>query len=134
MILLKSDTVRRGLVGKIISRFEAKGWQIIAMKQLRASRDQAEAQYAELADREVYPELVAFICSGPLVVMCMEGNDIIRLSRHMIGHYKLGKAAPGTIRGDFATSEIENLIHGSDNLEAAEQELQIWFTDCEFNT
>ena len=129
LVLLKPDAVRRGLVGEVLSRFEAKGLVIVAMEHRTIDADQADRHYAEHVDRDFYPPLRDFVTSGPLVALVLEGDEAIEVVRAINGATDGRKAAPGTIRGDLSLSNRENLVHGSDSAESAERELAIWFPD-----
>ncbi len=125
--MVKPDGVERRLVGEIIRRFEDKGWTLRQMKMLTPTRETAEAHYAVHRGKPFFEGVVGFIASGPVVAMVWEGNDIVSLSRKVMGATKPADAAPGTLRGDFANSVEQNLIHGSDSPENAQQEIALWF-------
>ena len=127
LVLLKPDAVRRGLVGEILSRFEAKGLTIVALEQRQIDTDLADAHYAEHVERDFYPPLREFVTSGPLVAMVLEGDEAIEVVRALNGATDGRKAAPGTIRGDLSLSNRENLVHGSDSAESAKREIALWF-------
>jgi len=127
LVLLKPDAVRRGLVGELVGRFEAKGLTIVAMDLRRITAEQADAHYAEHVDRDFYPPLRDFVTSGPLVAMVLEGDEAIEVVRAINGATDGRKAAPGTIRGDLSLSNRENLVHGSDSVESAAREIDLWF-------
>jgi nucleoside-diphosphate kinase len=129
LVLLKPDTVRRGLVGEILRRFEAKGLTIEAMDLRSIDGEQADQHYAEHVERDFYPPLRAFITSGPLVALVLSGDEAIEVVRGLLGTTDGRKAAPGTIRGDFSLSNRENLTHGSDSPESADREIKLWFPD-----
>ena len=129
LVLLKPDAVRRGLVGNILSRFEAKGLTIVALEHHQIDVEQADAHYAEHVDRDFYPPLRAFVTSGPLVALVLEGEEAIEVVRAINGATDGRKAAPGTIRGDLSLSNRENLVHGSDSSESATREIALWFPD-----
>ncbi len=129
LVLLKPDTVRRGLVGQVTSRFEAKGLSIVRMELRTIDGELADQHYAEHVERDFYPPLRDFVTSGPLVAMVLEGDEAIAVVRSIAGATDGRKAAPGTIRGDLSLSNRENLVHGSDSAESAERELAIWFPD-----
>ncbi|MGI8888815.1 MAG: nucleoside-diphosphate kinase [Nocardioidaceae bacterium] len=131
LLLLKPDAVRRGLVGNILSRFEAKGLTVVAMEQRRISADQADQHYAEHVERDFYPPLRAFVTSGPLVAAVLEGDESVDVVRAINGATDGRKAASGTIRGDLSLSNRENLVHGSDSPKSAEREIKLWFPDLE---
>lgn len=126
-VLLKPDAVRRGLVGAILARFEAKGLTIVAMDQRQVDGKLADQHYAEHVDRDFYPPLRTFITSGPSVALVLEGDEAIETVRLLNGATDGRKAAPGTIRGDFSLSNRENLVHGSDSSHSAEREIALWF-------
>jgi nucleoside-diphosphate kinase len=127
LVLLKPDTVRRGLVGEVLSRFEAKGLTIVAMEHRTIDGAKADEHYAEHVERDFYPPLRAFVTSGPLVALVLEGDEAIDVARAINGATDGRQAAPGTIRGDLSLSNRENLVHGSDSPESAEREIKIWF-------
>jgi len=129
LVLLKPDAVRRGLVGNVISRFEAKGLSIVAMDIRSIDESKADEHYAEHVERDFYPPLRAFVTSGPLVAMVLEGDEAVSVVRAICGVTDGRKAAPGTIRGDLSLSNRENLVHGSDSPESAEREIKIWFPE-----
>jgi nucleoside-diphosphate kinase len=126
-LMVKPDGVQRRLVGEIIRRFENKGFTLAELKMLTPSRAQAEAHYAVHRGKPFFDGVVGFISSGPVVAMVWEGDAVVALSRKMMGATKPADSTPGTIRGDFANSIEQNLIHGSDSPENAEQEIGIWF-------
>jgi nucleoside-diphosphate kinase len=127
LVLLKPDTVRRGLVGEVLSRFEAKGLTIVALEHRTIDGALADQHYAEHVERDFYPPLRTFVTSGPLVALVLEGDEAIDVVRAVNGATDGRKAAPGTIRGDLSLSNRENLVHGSDSVESAEREIAIWF-------
>ncbi|MFW6776168.1 nucleoside-diphosphate kinase [Nocardioides sp. CPCC 205120] len=127
LVLLKPDAVRRGLVGEILSRFEAKGLAIVALELRTIDAEQADAHYAEHVERDFYPPLRTFVTSGPMLAAVLEGDEAIEVVRALNGATDGRKAAPGTIRGDLSLSNRENLVHGSDSPESAEREIALWF-------
>ena len=127
LVLLKPDAVRRGLVGDILSRFEAKGLSIVAMDLRTIDASLADEHYVEHVEKEFYPPLREFVTSGPLVACVLEGDQAVDVVRLINGATDGRKAAPGTIRGDLSLSNRENLVHGSDSPESAEREIKIWF-------
>ena len=127
LVLLKPDAVRRGLVGDILSRFEAKGLTIVALELRHIDATQADAHYAEHVERDFYPPLRDFVTSGPLLAAVLEGDEAIEVVRAINGATDGRKAAPGTIRGDLSLSNRENLVHGSDGPASAEREIALWF-------
>ncbi len=129
LVLIKPDAVRRGLVGNVLARFEAKGLSIVALEQRHIDGAQADAHYAEHVERDFYPPLRTFVTSGPLVALVLEGDEAIEVVRALNGATDGRKAAPGTIRGDLSLSNRENLVHGSDSPESAEREIALWFPE-----
>jgi nucleoside-diphosphate kinase len=127
LVLLKPDTVRRGLVGEVLRRFEAKGLTIVALDQRTISAETADRHYAEHVGKDFYPPLRDFVTSGPLVAMVLEGDEAVEVVRAINGATDGRRAAPGTIRGDLSLSNRENLVHGSDSPESAEREIALWF-------
>ena len=129
LILVKPDAFARNLTGEIIARFERKGLQLAALKQLTVTEELAKQHYAEHAERPFFGELVEFITSGPLVAMILEGNDAVKAARQVIGATNPLEAAPGSIRGDFATEVGQNMVHGSDSDESGEREAKLFFPE-----
>jgi nucleoside-diphosphate kinase len=127
LIILKPDALQRGLAGRIVSRFEEKGFQILALKMMRVSRELAEKHYAVHKGKPFYPRLISYITSSPVVVMVLQANNAIAVARKMMGATFGSNAEPGTIRGDFGLSNSFNLIHGSDSPAAAEFEIGLYF-------
>jgi nucleoside-diphosphate kinase len=125
--MVKPDGVKRGLVGDIVSRFEAKGFKLVGMKLMQVSRETAEKHYGEHEGKPFYEGLVGFITSGPSVAMVVEGENAIAEWRKMMGATNPSDAAPGTVRGDYATSIDENVVHGSDAPDTARREIGIFF-------
>ncbi|MEC0172873.1 nucleoside-diphosphate kinase [Paenibacillus graminis] len=130
-LMIKPDGVQRGLIGRIVARLEDKGLKLVAAKLIIITEEQAKKHYAEHEGKDFFPELVRFITSGPVFAMVWEGDDVIALSRLMIGKTKVGEALPGTIRGDFASHTPLNLIHGSDSPESAAREIANFFAPGE---
>ncbi len=131
LVLLKPDCVQRRLIGRILTRFEDKGLNIIGMKMIRVTPEMAREHYADHVDKPFYPGLEGFITGGPVVAMLVEGLEAIRVVREMTGATSGLKATPGTIRGDFSLSRQKNLIHASDGAEAAARETSFYFDDEE---
>ena len=129
LVLLKPDTVRRGLVGNVLSRFEAKGLSIVALDLRTIDAAQADRHYAEHVDKDFYPPLRDFVTSGPLLAAVLEGDEAVEVVRAINGATDGRKAAPGTIRGDLSLSNRENLVHGSDSVESAKREIALWFPE-----
>lgn len=133
LVLLKPDCVERRLMGQIISRFEAKGLNIIAMKMIQVTPELSKQHYAEHVEKPFYPGLEAFITGSPVVAMIVEGLEVIQVVRDMLGATSGLKAASGTIRGDFSSSRQMNLVHASDGPEAAAREMQLYFDASEIH-
>ncbi len=131
LIILKPDAVQRGLMGKIITRFEEKGLKVVGAKFMRISQDLAGTHYADHKEKPFYAGLVSFMTSSPVLVMALEGVGAIAMCRSMMGATFGSQADSGTIRGDFGVSNSFNLIHGSDSPEAAAKELGLFFKDGE---
>ena len=131
LILAKADAVVRGLVGDILSRFEGRGYTIVGMKLLMVEPERAKKHYAEHDGKPFFAGLVEYITGSPIVAMVIEGSDAIEGCRSTIGATNPIKAAPGTIRGDYAQTIGRNLVPGSDSPESAARDIAIWFTDKE---
>ena len=129
LILVKPDAFERALTGEVIVRFERKGLRITAMKLMQVERDLAERHYAEHAEKPFFSELVEFITRGPLVALVLEGTSAVAAARQVIGATNPLDAAPGSIRGDFATEVTFNLVHGSDSDESADREIALFFPE-----
>jgi len=131
LILLKPDCVERRLIGRIISRFEDKALNIVAMKLIQVTPDLAKQHYAEHVEKPFYPGLEAFITGAPVVAIVLEGLEVIRVVREMLGSTNGLNAAAGTIRGDFSSSRQMNLVQASDGAEAAAREIALYFNENE---
>ncbi|MCC6424506.1 MAG: nucleoside-diphosphate kinase [Phycisphaerales bacterium] len=131
LIIFKPDAVQRGLCGRILSRFEQKGLQVVGLKLMQIHRALAEKHYESHKGKGFYDGLLNFMTSSPVVVLALEGKDAIAIARKMMGATFGSKAEPGTIRGDFGVSNSFNLIHGSDSPEAATRELGLFFKEGE---
>jgi nucleoside-diphosphate kinase len=126
-VMVKPDGVRRKLVGEVISRIEAKGYDIKEMRLFTIGESLARKHYAEHAEKPFFTELVSFITSGPVVAMVVEGRDAVVAMRQIMGATNPLDAAPGSIRGDFASVITENIVHGSDSPESARREVNLFF-------
>ncbi len=126
-IAIKPDGVQRGLVGEVIKRFEAKGFTLVGMKLLKVSKELAEQHYDVHKEKPFFAGLVSFIISSPVVAMVWEGDGVVATARKIIGATNPLNAELGTIRGDFGVSIGRNLIHGSDAIETAQREINLWF-------
>jgi nucleoside diphosphate kinase (EC 2.7.4.6) len=133
-VMIKPDGVRRGLIGDIISRFERRGMKIVAMKMVKIDRALAERLYEEHKGKSFFEELVSYVTSGPVVAMVIEADEAVSVVRKMIGATDPKEALPGTIRGDYALSKAENVIHASDSPEKASREISIFFKENEIIT
>lgn len=131
LIILKPDAVQRGLVGPILTRLEQRGLKIVGLKLMQIDETLARKHYAEHEGKGFFASLVEYITSGPVIVLAVTGENVIEMVRTMVGATNPLKAAPGTIRGDFAVSIGRNLIHASDKPESGEREVQIFFSDGE---
>lgn len=128
LIIIKPDAFDRRLVGKIVSRFEAKGLQLLAMKLAAISEETAKKHYAEHEAKPFFDGLVRFITGGPVVLMVWGGGSAIAAARRLMGRTNAAEAEPGTIRGDWGLSGQFNLVHGSDSPESAEREIDLFFS------
>jgi len=128
-IMVKPDGVQRGLVGEIVSKFERKGFKLVAAKFMEVSRPLAEEHYAEHKERPFFGSLVEFITSSPVFAMVWEGENCIATARQMMGKTNPSEALSGTIRGDFGLSIGMNIVHGSDSPESAKREIALWFPE-----
>lgn len=130
-VMVKPDGVQRNLVGEVIRRFETKGFTLVGLKMLQVSRELAEKHYEVHKERPFFESLVEFIISAPVVAMVWEGNGVVASARKMIGATDPLMAEPGTIRGDYGINIGRNLIHGSDAIETAQREVNLWFQESE---
>lgn len=133
-VMIKPDGVRRGLIGDIISRFERRGMKIVAMRMVKIDRALAERLYEEHKGKSFFEELISYVTSGPVVAMVIEADEAVSVVRKMIGATDPKEALPGTIRGDYALSKAENVIHASDSPEKASREISIFFKENEVIT
>jgi nucleoside-diphosphate kinase len=131
LILIKPDGVQRGLIGRVIDRYESRGLRIAGLKLMQAQRSLAERHYAAHSDKPFFPGLITFITSGPLVALAVEGPNAIAVCRAINGATRPNQAAPGSIRGDFALETGMNIVHASDSTESAATELGLWFDAAE---
>jgi len=130
-VMVKPDGVQRGLIGKVIQRFEDKGLKLIALKMLWIDQDLASRHYAEHVEKPFFKELTDFITSGPVAAMVLEGDNAIEQVRTMMGATDPQKSPPGSIRGDFGMILSMNVVHGSDKPESAQREIGLFFEDSE---
>jgi nucleoside-diphosphate kinase len=131
LVLLKPDTVQRGLIGELISRLEEKGLKVAGMKLMKVSDELAREHYEEHVEKDFFSDLFDFITSSPIVAMVVEGEQAISVIREMMGATNPFEAKPGTIRGDYGLDLTKNLIHGSDSAESAKREIGLFFDDEE---
>ncbi len=131
LVLVKPDGVQRGLIGIIVSRLEARGLRITAMKMLQVSREMALKHYGVHEGKPFFDGLVSFITSGPVVAMALEGRSAVEMTRNTMGVTDPLRAQPGTIRGDLGVDIGRNLVHGSDSPETAAQEIALFFSEDE---
>ena len=133
-IMIKPDGVQRGLIGSVISRIEAKGLKVIALKMIRVPSELALVHYAEHEGKPFYESLIRYITSGPVIAMVVTGEDVVNVVRTIVGITDPKKAAPGTIRGDFGMQVSMNIIHASDSNESAQREIGLFFRETEILT
>lgn len=129
LVIIKPDGVRRGLVGRVLQRFEERELRIVSMNMLEPARTLVESHYEEHRERVFFDSLIRYMTSGPIVVVVLEGRNVISTVRRMLGTTDASLAEPGTIRGDFCTSKEQNLVHASENLEQAAREIHLWTPD-----
>ncbi len=127
LVFIKPDGVKRGLIGEVITRFEQKSLSLLHIEMMQLTEAQSDAHYQEHTDKAFYPSLREFIISGPIVMMVIEGENAITVIRQMVGATNGQEALQGTIRGDYAMSNAENIVHASDSPESATRELGIFF-------
>jgi nucleoside-diphosphate kinase len=133
LVLCKPDTVQRGLVGRVVSRFEEKGLKLVGMKMLRVDETLAGRHYAEHVEKPFYADLLAFITASPIVALAVEGDNAVEVVRNLMGVTNPQKAGSGTIRGDFGLNLTMNLVHGSDSLASAQREVALFFAPEELH-
>ncbi|KAF2859754.1 nucleoside diphosphate kinase [Piedraia hortae CBS 480.64] len=126
-IAVKPDGVQRGIVGDIISRFEKKGYKLVAIKMVVPTKEHLEKHYADLSDKPFFKGLVEYMSSGPVCAMVWEGREVVKVGRLILGATNPLQSAPGTIRFDYAIDVGRNVCHGSDGVESAKKEIDLWF-------
>ena len=126
-IMIKPDGVQRGLVGEIVRRFETKGFKLVAMEMSTPGKEHFEKHYSDLSSKGFFAGLIAYASSGPVVAMVWEGHNAVLTGRKMLGATRPDDSAPGTIRGDYAVDVGRNIIHGSDSVDSANKEIDLWF-------
>lgn len=133
-LMIKPDAVQRNLIGEIISRIERKGLKLVAGKLMQVPLELAQQHYSEHEGKPFYDNLISFITSAPVFAMVVEGEDAVAVSRHIIGSTNPSEATPGSIRGDLGLTVGRNIIHGSDSVESAQREINLWFNDNEITS
>ncbi len=131
-VMVKPDGVRRGLIGEVVRRYEARGLKVVAGKMMRISRELAEKHYEEHKAKPFFPELERFITSSPVFAMALEGRNAVAVVRAMNGATKPWEAATGTVRGDLALALTPNVVHASDSVATAQRELALYFTEADY--
>lgn len=131
LVICKPDAVQRRLVGRVMSRFEDKGFKIVGLKMMRVDEALAKTHYKEHVQKPFFPELLSFISSSPIIVVAIQGENAVEVVRGLMGVTNPQMAAPGTIRGDFGLDLTKNLVHGSDSASSAERELALFFSEDE---
>lgn len=131
LLLLKSDAVQRGLIGRILERFEVKGFKIVGLKMIKISPALAKEHYAHLVSKPFYPDLEKFMTENPVVAVVVEGKEAVEVVRNIVGPTNASKALAGTIRGDLSNSTSRNIIHASDSKETAVKEIARFFKNEE---
>ncbi len=126
-IMLKPDALKRNLIGEIICRIEKKGYKVVDIKMMILNEDILKKHYSHIADKPFFPEIITYMTSGPVLAMIVEGENAVAGMRILMGATKFEEAVSGTIRGDYAMSTSENIIHGSDSIENAEIEIKRFF-------
>jgi len=130
-IMIKPDGVNRGLIADIMKRFEQRGYKLVALKMMRADAELLNEHYGDLKSKAFFPGLIKHIASGPVVAMVWEGKDVVKQGRQMLGETDPLKSKPGSIRGDFSIDMGRNIIHGSDSVDSANAEIDLWFKENE---
>lgn len=130
-LAIKPDGVQRGLIGKIIARFEKRGYKLVGLKMTWPDQAKAAGHYDDLKEKKFFKGLVEYFSSGPIVAMVWQGKDVIKQGRKMVGATNPLESEPGSIRGDFALDIGRNIIHGSDTVESAKREIEFWFQENE---
>lgn len=131
LVLIKPDGVEKRLIGQIIAIYEKKGLNIIALKMIKPTKEIAENHYLEHKDKPFFKELVNFLTRGNVCAMIIEGDNVVKTVRKINGSTDPAEAEMGTIRGQFALSKSENIVHASDSVESAEREIKIWFSEID---
>ncbi|PHJ15225.1 nucleoside diphosphate kinase [Cystoisospora suis] len=127
-IMVKPDGVQRGLVHEVLKRFEQRGYKLVGLKMKSPSHELLEEHYSDLKTKPFFPGLISYMTSGPVVCMVWEGMDVVKQGRRMLGETRPLESNPGTLRGDFCIDVGRNLVHGSDSVESANKEINLWFT------
>ncbi len=133
-VMVKPDGVQRGLAGKVIGAIEQKGYKLVALKMLQIDEELAQKHYAEHKEKNFYTDLLSFITSGPVIAMIWEGPDVVAAVRNIMGSTNPVEAYPGSIRGTYASEMSRNVVHGSDSLQSAQREIELYFRPEEIMT
>ncbi|KAH9259623.1 hypothetical protein BASA81_002045 [Batrachochytrium salamandrivorans] len=128
-IMIKPDGVQRGLVGKIIDRFEKKGFKLVGLKLMTPTEELLKSHYSDLSTKPFFAGLIKYMMMGPVVCIVWEGDNVVLTGRKMLGATKPSDSVPGSIRGDLCVDVGRNIIHGSDSVEAAQNEIALWFPE-----
>eukprot|EP00835_Amoeboradix_gromovi_P002568 NODE_148_length_17471_cov_0.413136.p11 type:complete len:149 gc:universal NODE_148_length_17471_cov_0.413136:733-287(-) len=128
-IMVKPDGVVRNLTGEIIKRFEQRGYKLVGLKLVKPSKEHLEKHYSDLKEKPFFPKMINYMLSGPVVAMVYEGNNAVKMGRMMLGATNPADSLPGSIRGDFSIDIGRNICHGSDTVENAKKEIQLWFPE-----
>ena len=127
-VMIKPDGVHRGLVGEILKRFEQRGYKLVALKMLTPSKEHFEKHYSDLSTKKFFPSLINYMLTGPVVATVWQGTQAVKVGRRIVGETDPVESLPGTIRGDYCIEKGRNIIHASDCVEAANKEIDLWFT------
>ena len=130
-VMIKPDGVQRGLVGDVLSRFEKRGYKLVALKMTSPTKEHIESHYEDLKAKKFFPDLVSYMLMGPVVCMVWQGTAVVSTGRKIVGATNPLDSLPGTIRGDFCIETGRNIIHASDAVESAEKEIKLWFSETE---
>ena len=128
-IMIKPDGVVRNLVGEIIKRFEQRGYQLVGLKLVKPSKEHLEKHYGDLKDKPFFPKMISYMLSGPVVAMVWQGKNAVKMGRMMLGETNPAASLPGSIRGDYSIDIGRNICHGSDTVENAKKEIELWFPE-----
>ena len=133
LLIIKPGALQRGIAGEIITRFEKKGFKLLALKLFSPTKQLLEEHYKDLKEKPFFPKLLEYMLMGPVVCMVWQGREVVKTGRKMLGATNPLNSEPGTIRGDYCIESGRNIIHGSDSVESAEREIKLWFKPEEIN-